>query len=396
LHAHEAVRYSRFMSDHTVIHGECAPGFEAVREAFQGNFDGGREVGASFAAVRDGKPVVDLWAGHADAARSRPWERDTIVNVFSTTKAMTAVCAHILVDRGQLDVDAPVSRYWPEFAKAGKEKITTRHLLSHRAGLAGVRQPLSIDALYDWATMTDALAAETPWWEPGTASGYHAITYGYLVGEVIRRITGRSVGTFLREEVTVPLGADFHIGLANPDDPRVGDMVPPSKEENAAAGGAAIIDPESMMGKVMGNPALRPEYANLSAWRRAEIPAANGHGNARSVARVMAALARGGELDGVRLLSEATLTKAIEEQSYAKDLVLPLKMRWGLGFMMTSDTLPLGPNPRIFGHGGWGGSLGFADMDARVGWAYVMNKMSPGTTGDTRAAGLIGSLYGSL
>lgn len=384
------------MSRATMIHGECAPGFEAVREAFQANFDSGREVGASFAAVRDGQPVVDLWAGHADAARSRAWEQDTIVNVFSTTKAMTALCAHILVDRGLLDVDAPVARYWPEFAQAGKEKITTRHLLSHTAGLAGIRQPLSVEAYYDWTKMTDALAAETPWWEPGTASGYHAITFGYLVGEVIRRISGRSVGNFLRHEVTGPIGADFHIGLANPEDPRIGDMVPPSKEENAAAGAGATIDPKSMIGKVMGNPVLRPEYANLPAWRRAEIPAANGHGNARSVARVMAALARGGELDGVRLLREATLAKAIEEQSYAKDLVLPLKMRWGLGFMMTSDTLPLGPNPRIFGHGGWGGSLGFADMDARVGWAYVMNKMSPGTTGDTRAAGLIGSLYGSL
>lgn len=384
------------MSETTVIHGECAPGFEAVREAFAANFDSGREVGASFAAVLDGKSVVDLWAGHADAQRSRPWQRDTVVNVFSTTKAPTALCAHMLVDRGQLDLDAPVARYWPEFAQAGKESITTRHLLSHSAGLAGVTSKLSTEALFDWKTMTETLASQAPLWEPGSQSGYHAMTYGYLVGEVIRRISGKSVGTFLREEVTGPLEIDFRIGIADPSDPRIGDMVPPTAEENAAAGGVAKIDPESLIGKVLANPALKPEFANLPSWRRAEIPAANGHGNARSVARLMAALARGGELDGFRLLRESTLAKAIEEQSYGPDLVLPLKMRWGLGFMLTSDTLPLGPNPRIFGHGGWGGSLGFADMDAKLGWAYVMNKMSPGTTGDTRAAGLIGSLYGSL
>ncbi len=340
--------------------------------------------------------MIDLWGGWADAATTRPWECDTIVNVFSTTKAMTALCAHILVDRGQLDLDAPVARYWPEFAQAGKERITTRHLLTHTAGLAALRRSLTTEALYDWTRMVEALAAERPWWEPGSANGYHAMTYGYLVGEVVRRITGKTLGRFLRDEVTAPLGADFHVGLAPSEDARVADMVPPSAEEAAAAYPSKGTDPQSLSARALNNPPLRPEVANRPEWRQAEIPAANGHGNARSVARVMAALACGGRLGGVRLLGEQTIAQAIEEQRYAKDLVLGFKMRWGLGFMLTSRELPLGPNPRTFGHGGWGGSLGFADLDARVSWAYIMNKMSPGTTGDTRAAGILAALYGSL
>jgi CubicO group peptidase (beta-lactamase class C family) len=376
----------------TEIHGACAPRFDGVREAFAANFDAGREVGASFAATLDGEPVIDLWAGHADRAATRAWERDTIVNVFSTTKAMTATCANMLVDRGLLDVDAPVVRYWPEFAAGGKADMPVRFLLSHTAGLAGLSTPLPIEALFDWERMTAALAAETPWWPPGTANGYHAMTFGFLVGELIRRVTGVGPGAFFREEVAGPLGADFHIGLPASEDARVAEMIAPSRTELGAGG----FDHESLAGRVLANPPLRPEYANRIDWRRAEIPAANGHGNARSVARVLSVLACGGALDGVRLLGEATLRRAIEPQAYAKDLVLGRTFRWGLGFMLTSAELPLGPNPNVFGHGGWGGSLGFADLDARVSWAYVMNRMSPGTTGDSRAAGMIGALYGAL
>ena len=229
----------------------------------------------------------------------------------------------------------------------------------------------------------------------GSASGYHALTYGYLVGEVVRRISGKTVGAFFRDEVAGPLGADFHIGLPPTEDRRVAELVSPSAEE-AAKSATATIDPESLLGRATRNPRLTPEMANTRAWRAAEIPAANGHGNARSVARVMAALACGGSLDGVRLLGESTLARAIQEQCYGKDLVLGFPIRWGLGFMMVSPHLPLGPNPRTFGHGGWGGSLGFADLDARVSWAYVMNKMAPGTIGDTRAAGPLMALYASL
>lgn len=377
------------------IHGTCAPRFAGVREAFAANFTAGREVGASFAATWHGEPVVDLWAGHADAARTRPWARDTIVNVFSTTKAMTALCAHMLVDRGQLDLDAPVARWWPEFAAHGKAAITPRQLLSHTAGLAALRAPLAAEAFFDWPAMTAALADETPWWEPGSANGYHALTYGFLVGELIRRIDGRTPGTFLRDEVARPLQADFHLGLPASEDHRVAEMIPATAAESAAAG-ATPPAPGSLIAAVMGNPPMRPEVANLPAWRRAEIPAANGHGNARSVARIMAALACGGALDGVQLLAPATIERAIAEQIYAQDLVLGFPIRWGLGFMLNSPTLPLSPNPRTFGHGGWGGSLGFADLDAGASWAYAMNKMTPGTAGDNRAFPLIQAFYAAL
>ncbi len=377
-----------------MIDGECDARFTAVREAFAASFAAGREVGASFAATIDGRVVVDLWGGDADAARTRRWQRDTIVTVFSTTKAMVATCAHVLADRGLLDLDAPVARYWPEFAQAEKAAIPVRWLLSHGAGLAAIAAPLPPDALFDWSVMTNALAAEAPIWPPGTASGYHALTYGHLVGEVIRRVAGTSVGRFFDDEVAGPLGADFHIGLDASADGRVGEMVGPSREDAAKA--RAAIRPDSLLAKVMANPRITPELANTDAWRRAEIPAVNGHGNARSVARVLAALACGGTLDGVRLMRPETLARAIAEQWRGRDLVLRLPMRWGLGFMLTSAELPFGPNPHTFGHGGWGGSLGIADCDARVSWAYVMNKMSPGTTGDLRAAALAAAFYASL
>ena len=375
------------------IQGDCAPRFAAVREAFAANFAAGREVGASFAASVDGRLVVDLWGGHVDAARTRPWERDTIVNVWSVTKAMTALTAHVLVDRRLLAVNAPVAEYWPEFEQAGKAKVTVRHVLAHQAGLAAIRMPLPRDAFYDWACMTGALAAETPWWEPGSTSGYHALTFGFLVGEIVRRITGRTLGAFLRDEVTGPLGADFHIGLPESEDARVAEMIPPTAAEAAAAGPHAQIDPESMLGKLMRNPLVTPPMANQPAWRRAEVPAANGHGNARSVVRVLSALACGGTLDGEHVIGAEALATAIEPQWAGRDLVLNIPMRWALGFMRSSEVLPLGPNPRCFGHGGWGGSLGIADADGRVAWAYVMNKMSPGTTGDSRAAPMLAALY---
>ncbi len=378
-----------------MIDGECDSRFAAVRDTFAASFAAGREVGASFAATIGGRLVVDLWGGHADAARTRPWQRDTIVNVFSTTKAMTALCAHLLVDRGLLDLDAPVARYWPEFAAAGKEALPVRMLLSHTAGLAAVRPRISLDTVYDWDRYAAVIAAEAPWWEPGTANGYHALTFGHLVGELIRRISGKSVGQFLRDEVTGPLGADFHVGLRASEESRCAEMIAPTIAEEAAAG---VPDPPpgSLRAKVFGNPPLHPAKANTSAWRRAEIPAANGHGNARSVARVLAALACGGGVDGVRLLSAGSIARAIEPQAYDRDLVLGFKIKWGLGFMLTSAELPLSPNPRAFGHGGWGGSLGFADLDAGVSWAYVMNKMAPGTAGDTRGGSLMAALYGAL
>jgi CubicO group peptidase (beta-lactamase class C family) len=378
------------------IHGSCDRRFEKVRDAFAANFAAGREIGASFAATIEGELVVDLWAGSADAAQTRPWQRDTIVNVFSTTKAMAALVAHVLADRGVLDLDAPVARYWPEFAANGKESIPVHWLLSHRAGLAALRAPLPTEALWDWTRMTDALAAEKPWWEPGTKNGYHAITYGYLVGEVVRRVAGRTLGAFFRDEIARPLGADFYIGLPAGEHARAGDMVAPTAAENETAGEAARVDPESLLGKTLSNPPVTPSVANRAEWRAAEIPAANGHGNARSVARVMAVLACGGSVGGRRFLGADAIARATTEQCHDVDLVLGVPLRWGMGLMLSSDLLPLSPDRSAFGHGGWGGSLGIAVPTARLSWSYVMNKMSPGTLGDTRALGIVAALYGAL
>ena len=376
------------------VHGYCAERFAKVKDAFAANFEQGLELGASFAATIDGEMVIDIWAGHADEARTRPWERDTIVNVYSTTKTMAALCMLMLVDRGEVDLDAPVARYWPEFAQAGKERVPVRCLLSHSSGLPGFAEPLPVEALYDWDRIVSLLAGQKPWWEPGTQSGYHALTHGYLLGEVVRRVTGLTIGRFFRQEVAEPLAADFHIGLPEEHESRVGELVPPP---GAVLGDG--LDEDSLAHRVLANPRLSALEARTREWRAAEIPAANGQGNARAVARVIAAMACGGELDGVRLLGPATLEKTIEEQTYGTDLVLGVPVRWGLGFGLTSKDFPLGPNPRTFfwgGWGGWGGSLAVADLDARLSFAYVMNKMGSTTIGDTRVFLPATALFGSL
>jgi CubicO group peptidase (beta-lactamase class C family) len=380
------------------IEGACDQRFETVREAFVKNFSTFGETGAAVAVMLDGRPVVDLWAGHVDAARTRPWERDTIVNVYSTTKGMTAICAHRLVEQGRLDLDAPVARYWPEFAQGGKAALPVRYLLDHRAGLPAIAQPLPPTAVYEWETMTAALAAQEPWWEPGAKHGYHALTYGWLVGEVVRRITGKSLGTFFREEVAGPLGVDFHIGLAAEHDARVAPMIalPPTPEQMDLM--AEILkDADSMLAKVFVNPPILFDTANMREWRAAEVPAANGHTNARALARVYGALARGGALAGVRVLSSESIARALALQSDGWDAVLPLYTRFSLGFMLSTPDEKMGPNPRTFGHGGMGGSMAFADPDARIGFGYVINEMHTGIwLIDPRAAALIEAVYAAL
>jgi CubicO group peptidase (beta-lactamase class C family) len=301
------------------IEGTCDPKFNRVKDVFAENFEKRNEVGAATAVMLDGKSVVDIWAGHADKEKTKPWTRDTLVNVYSTTKGITAICAHRLADKGLLDIDAPVAKYWPEFAQAGKDKLPVRFLLSHRAGLPAVRKILNDNALFNWTTMTTALAEQEPWWEPGTAHGYHAVTFGYLVGEVIRRITGKSPGTYLRDELAGPLDLDFHIGLDAKDDARVAGLIPAAPpgpgEPNMFA--EMMKNPESAGAKAFMNPPVltKPGLVNSREWRAAEIPAANGHGTARSLARLYGALARGGELDGVRVMSKDQIAKCSIEQS---------------------------------------------------------------------------------
>jgi CubicO group peptidase (beta-lactamase class C family) len=373
----------------TDIQGTCDGRYEAVRSAFAANFDEGGDVGASVAVLVDGEPVVDLWGGFVDEARTTPWARDTITNVWSTTKTMTFLVSLMLADRGELDLHAPVATYWPEFAANGKEAIEVRQLLSHTSGLSGWAEPMTEADLFDWELATSRLAAQKPFWAPGTASGYHAITQGYLIGEVVRRITGRTIGTFFAEEVAGPLGADFHIGLPASADARVANVIPPPPLE-------VDIDPESVAARTLGNPPLRAELSWTEAWRRAEVPAANGHGNARSVAAVQAALACGGTVGGVRLLSPEGCEAVFEVQSDGEDLVLGVPIRFGMGYGLNSEAMPISPNPRACFWGGWGGSLVVADLDARLVVAYMMNRMGEGTLGDTRGASLVGAAYRSL
>jgi len=390
------------MSKLPEVQGECHPRFQAVREAFARNLRDQDEIGAAVTVIVDGEPVVDLWGGHADLDRTQPWARNTLVNVYSCTKGMTALCAHRLVSEGRLDLDAPVSRYWPEFAAAGKAALPVRWLLGHRAGLAAIRKMLPNEALYDWNAMCSGLAAETPWWTPGTAHGYHAVTFGWLVGEVVRRITGKSLGTYFREEVAEPLGVDFHIGLRHDEHGRVAEMstLPPPAPgtEGVQLGTLILSDPDGLAARAFTNPASIGYGVNNAAWRTAEIPGANGHATARALATVYGVLARGGAAGGYRLLDAAGIARCREEQSHGPDLVLVIPTRFGLGFMLPQDRpdARFGPNPRAFGHPGAGGSVGFADPEARVGFGYVMNRMGPHILLDPRAMALIDATYSRL
>lgn len=374
----------------TAMNGTCDERFKAVADGFAMNFAGGDDVGASFCASVEGEIVVDLWAGARNEAGTEPWERDTIVNVYSTTKTMTAMTALMLADRGLLDTDAPVARYWPEFAANGKEGVKVSHLLSHSSGVSGFAVPWTVEDLYDWNKSCAQLASQPAWWEPGTASGYHAVTQGNLVGEVVRRITGKSLGTVFREEIAEKLGADFHIGLDAKHDARVGELIPP--KANALAPGR---DKTTVAGRTMGNPHMTALEPRTRAWRAAEIPAAGGFGNARSVCTVQTVMANGGVgPNGVRLMSEAGTLRAREVQIEGQDLVLPMPVRFGLGYGLPSQVVPL-PEGSFF-WGGWGGSLVVVHPARRTCAAYVMNRMGEGTTGDLRAFMAMGPLLQAL
>lgn len=365
------------------ISGTCDERFAAVRQVLADNLASGADVGASVAVYVDGEPVVDIWGGLADADSGTAWDRNTLVNVWSTTKTMTALCALILADAGEIDLDAPVAAYWPEFKAGGKDGVLVRHLMSHTAGLPGWTEPMRVEDLYDWEKATALLAAQEPWWEPGTASGYHAVTQGYLVGEVVRRVTGRTLGTFFAEEVAGPLGADFHIGLDAADDARVATMVPPP----SLAEQVGELPADSIPRRTFSNPAIDARLTAERAWRAAEIPAANGQGNARSVAAVQSVLAGGGTARGVRLLSQAGCEAVFREQADGTDLVLRVPIRFGIGYGLPGAALPLGKRTCFWG--GWGGSIVIVDLDLRLTVAYVMNRMDSGLVGDTRGLGVV-------
>lgn len=375
------------------IQGTCNPRFTAVKEAFAKNFDEHGDVGASVAITYEGEYVVDLWGGHKDAAGTQAWEQDTIVNVYSSTKTMAAMCALMLADRGEIDFYAPVKNYWPEFAQNGKEKVEVRHFMSHMAGLSGMDEPCSGEALYDWDLVCGLLADQAPWWEPGTASGYHALTQGHLIGEVVRRVTGESLGTFFRKEIAEPLSADFHIGTGEEHFHRIGELIPP---EAPAASMDGSGDANSIAARTFANPAPDARDSKTAGWRKAEIPAANGHGNARSIVRAQTAMANGGSAFGVQLLSEAGCAAIFDEQSYGQDLVLGVPIRFGMGYGLTSKDAPMGPNPHTCYWGGWGGSTVVVDQDAKLCVSYVMNKMRAELLGDPRGFGMLQAAYQSI
>ncbi len=498
------------MTSKVKIQGLCESRFEAVKDAFIRNFEEGMEVGASFAVMINGKYVIDIWGGFKNKEKTQPWEKETICNVYSTTKVPTVLCTMICVDRGLLDLDEKVATYWPEFAQNGKENILVRHLLSHTSGLAGIEEPIPSRTLYDWDKIINLLAAQKPWWEPGTKSGYHMYTHGFLLGELVKRVSGKTLGTFFKEEIANPLNIDFHIGLAEENIPRVSKLIPDpplmeyitffmrssftianksemvqkeikdlekriildygeddqlaitiskgkikfsvgkidnpdcqfitSKERaNAMNWIFSSIneepdyiseslqikgEPEDInqikklfeliykeirrLGPVIIKTVLNPiPFRNRSGdreWQAAEIPAANGHGNARSVAKIASIIACEGEVDGIRLISKETLEKMLEEQISGMDLVMPFPLRWGLGVGLPTKQRPF-PHQRTCFWGGAGGSAIMMDLDANIGIAYVMNQMRNQTLketiankyhSDTRGSRLITAVFESL
>lgn len=356
----------------TAASGTYAPPFAEVAELLHAYVEDGTERGASLCVIQDGEVLVDLWDGWSDRESTVPWQHDTITPVWSTTKLMTNLAALVLVDRGLLDLDSPVAAYWPEFGAAGKKAVTVAQVLGHTSGVSGWAQPVELDDLYDWERSTSMLAAQEPWWEPGTASGYHLLNQGHLVGEIVRRVTGVTLGQFFTKEIAGPLGADFHIGLDPANDTRVS----PVSSPRPLPVDSSTIDPGSVAVRTATGPFLRAREANTERWRRAELPGINGHGNARSVARIQSLISHGGEVDGVRLLSPQTIDRIFDVQAAGTDLVLGVRARFGIGWALPEpETMPSVPPGRRCFWGGFGGSVVINDLERRLTIAYAMNRL---------------------
>lgn len=354
------------------VSGTWDPAFDGLADLLAARVADGTERGAALCVVHDGRVVADLWAGSADLASSVPWSRDTLVPVWSTTKTMTNLAALVLADRGLIDLDEPVAAYWPEFGAKGKERVTVADVLAHASGVSAWAQPVTVDDLYDWERSTAMLAAQEPWWEPGSAPGYHLMNQGHLIGEVIRRVTGEMPGRWFAREIAGPLGADFHIGLPAEHDHRVSPVSPPSMIEVDTS----ALTPDSVAVRSMTGPFVHSREANSQRWRRAEIPAANGHGNARSVARIQSVVSHGGEIDGIRLLAPDTIERILEPRVDGMDLVLNVPTRFGLGWALPgTGAMPSVRADRACYWGGLGGSVVVNDLDRRLTVAYTMNRM---------------------
>ncbi len=374
------------------VHGSCDERFAGVRDALAQRLDG-EELGASIAVDLDGETVVDIWGGYRDLDRTTPWTRDTIVNVWSTTKTITSLAMLTLVEQGKLDVHAPVAEYWPEFAVNGKQDVRVKHLMSHTSGVAGWDPPFTVEDMYDWDLATSRLAAQAPWWEPGTASGYHANNQGHLLGEVLRRIDGRHLKDYVAEELAGPFGADFQIGARPEDESRIAPVVPPPPLPIDMS----ALDQTSPMFRCFTGPVADASKANTAGWRNADMGAINGHSNARGVLDIMRVMSLGGEADGLRLLSDKTIDQVFDVQADGVDLVLGLPFRMGIGFGLSpSGAVPYLPEGRVCFWGGWGGSLIVMDLDRRVTTSYMMNRMAPGIVGSPRAETYLNAVYAAV
>ena len=374
------------------VHGTADAKLEGIRDVLAERLEAD-ELGASIVVDVDGETLLDIWGGWCDEARTTPWVEDTIVNVWSTTKTVTSLAALMLIDRGLLDPYEKVAAYWPEFGEFGKDQVELRHLMSHTSGVSGWEQPFAVEDMYDWELSTSRLAAQAPWWEPGTASGYHAQNQGHLVGEVIRRVSGKALKQFVAEEIAGPLGADFQIGAVESDWGRIAPVVPPPPLDIDLA----ALDPDSPMFKTFTGPAATADAANTPGWRRADMGAINGHGNARSVARMLSSLALGGTVDGVRLLSQDTIDLIFDEQSHGPDLVLGVNLRFGIGYALPeTQTLPYVAQGKSCYWGGWGGSLILSDLDSRTTISYMMNRMAPGIIGSDRSEAYVRAIHDAL
>jgi CubicO group peptidase (beta-lactamase class C family) len=380
------------------IHGSCEPRFVKVRDAFADNFAERGDVGAACAVHHRGRLVVDLWGGLADRRAARPWEENTLALVFSATKGLAATCILRLVERGLLDLDAPIARYWPEFAANGKGEIPVRWALCHKTGLAAVDGTLTLEQIFAWDPVVAAIAAQKPNWEPGTKHGYHARSYGWITGELVRRITGRTFGKYFADEIATPLGLEIWVGLPAALEPRVAPLIPAPEPADPAVREAIarFMGPDTLLGRVLSGPSnlfAYDERWNRREFHAAEMPSSNGIGTARSLARFYGGLV--GAVDGVRLLRPETIALARTPQVDGPDAVIMIPTRFGMGFMLP-PALSLAAHEGAFGHPGAGGSLGFADPEAELGFGYVMNQMQLGTTGDPRSCALVEAAYAAL
>lgn len=374
------------------VQGHCDDEFEGLRHLMKDFIHSDQELGASLTVNIDGKNVIDIWGGYRDEAKTRLWDRDTIVNVWSVTKAISSLAVFILVDRGLLNFNEKVARYWPEFAANGKQDVEVRHIISHTSGVPAWEKPITLEDIYDIDESTARLAAQAPWWAPGTASGYHSLTHGHLIAELVRRVTGKSLKQFIAEDIAAPLEADFQIGVPEKDYHRTAQIIPPPLPSSPRP----APSPGSVMERAMNAPAIKAEVSETTGWRNAQVAAAGGYGNSRSITSIMSILSLSGTINGLRFLSPETIQKIFEEQANGTDLVIGAKVRFGTGFSLPAkdtifDWVPT--DGHICGWGGWGGSMVLMDIDRRMTISYAMNKMQNVGLGSPNTKAYIAAVY---